>query len=132
MLTFHVIDYLHTNPKPHRDRHRVESAEFAMIDRVAHAFKHVKSKFEPLESKDVISRPPAYWDVAQRDLSRCDDHVGGVTLVGERDIDMLGTIWLALTFLRSKIAEQVQREAPPQKEEPHRGAGLQRYLVELL
>src|SRR5450631_1504293 len=68
VVTFHSIDYL-THPKPQASRRKLfreKSPEFAMVDRIAHAFKHVQTGHhqsvycQPLKSEDVIKRPPAF------------------------------------------------------------------------
>jgi hypothetical protein len=63
-----------------------KSPEFAMVDRIAHAFKHVQSEpdksahLQPLKAGDVIERPPAKWGKAVWGLSRWGDAIGGVTI----------------------------------------------------
>jgi hypothetical protein len=76
-----------------------------LVDQVAHAFKHVVTGNPKLpnylSAKDVISRPPAYLDVsASWDVSRWDDTVGGVTLDGDRNVDLLAVVKSAVEFLR--------------------------------
>src|SRR5664280_2984354 len=108
---FHTIDYLQY---PDRDgnlrkRLRDESADFSSVDRVAHAFKHVASGHPndpsnaPLSADDVIPRPPAIWGQMVWDLSRWDDATGGVTLDGDRNLDLLATMKRAAAFMREKI-----------------------------
>src|SRR5690242_18651604 len=62
---FHAIDYL--APKGSaglRTAFRKQSPEFAIVDRIAHAFKHVETGHpdnpnnQPLSAEGVIARPP--------------------------------------------------------------------------
>jgi hypothetical protein len=41
VVVFHAIDYL--GAKSHRKKFREDNADFALVDRIAHAFKHVKA-----------------------------------------------------------------------------------------
>jgi hypothetical protein len=110
VATFHMIDYImhpaHAGAR--REEFRRESSAFATVDRVAHAFKHVTTgdprhpTIKPLVYDQVIERPPMYWDVFVWDLSRWDDEVGGVTIAGEHDRDLLADVKEAAAFLRSK------------------------------
>jgi hypothetical protein len=114
VVTFHAIDYL-TYPKKAATRRKLfggESPEFALVDRVAHAFKHVKAGHEesaqrPLNAGDVIVRPPGFWDIAVWDLSRWDDPVGGITIKGEHEHDFLDVVKQAAEFLRTKMRDHV-------------------------
>lgn len=112
VVTFHAVDYL-THPQKaatKRNLFKAESPEFAFVDRVAHAFKHVQSGHETsaqrpsLNASDVIPRPPAFWDVAIWDLSRWDDAVGGVTIKGQHQHDLLDIVKRATQYLYTKIA----------------------------
>ena len=84
-----------------------------MVDRVAHAFKHVATghpqspTLQPLTSGQVIERPPFFWDVAVWDLSRWDDATGSVTIAGEHERDLLADVKQAAAFLRSKLPPEV-------------------------
>jgi hypothetical protein len=89
VTTFHAIDYLEhprRSPSKLRQEFRRRSQDFAIVDRVAHAFKHVRTghptspQNRPLTSAEVISRPPAIWGETHWDLSRWDDAAGGVTI----------------------------------------------------
>jgi hypothetical protein len=88
---------------------RKQCDAFAVVDRVAHTFKHVNAGHgndannQPLNADDVIERPPAYGGVATWDLSRWDDATGGVTLDDNRQLDLLSTVKLAAAFIRSQI-----------------------------
>jgi hypothetical protein len=94
VAVFHATtDYL--GGKPFRDDLR-QNADFVTVDRIAHAFKHVRTrdpKIAPLSAGEVIARPPAAWDSGGAwDLSSWDDPIGGVTLDSERAIDVLSAI----------------------------------------
>jgi hypothetical protein len=113
VVTFHAIDYLAAaentpNTGNLKKRFGNESAEFAIVDRVAHAFKHVNAGHpnapinQPLTSGEVISRPPGRWGVAVWGLSRWDDPVGGVTLDLEPRVDLLATVRAAADFIRAQ------------------------------
>jgi hypothetical protein len=110
VATFHSIDYLAypRKPQPLRQLFRRQSTDFALVDRVAHAFKHVASgnpTGEWLVSAEVISRPPAVWGSAVWDLSKWDDPTGGVTLDSDRGVDLLGAIKRTVDFLRKKTLD---------------------------
>src|ERR1051325_9154396 len=104
---FHSIDYLAfpRRSRTIRQQFRSDCADFALIDRVAHAFKHViaGNSDQKLTATEVISRPPAFYGTAVFDLSRWDDQTGGVTLNSDRDIDLLEAIRGATNFLRNQI-----------------------------
>ena len=110
VATFHMIDYIaHPVDKAQRrGAFRRESPAFATVDRVAHAFKHMKTQDPklqpPLASDQVIERPPAIWNEARWDVSRWDDNLGGVTIEGEHDRDLLADVKEAAAFLRLKAA----------------------------
>jgi len=48
-------------------RARIHNADFALVDRIAHAYKHVQTgnpadpNLQPLSAEGVVTRPPAYW-----------------------------------------------------------------------
>jgi hypothetical protein len=111
VVTFHSIDYL-TYPKRSASRlklFREKSPEFAMLDRIAHAFKHVETghpqsaHIQPLKAGDVIERPPAKWGIAVWGLSRWGDADGGVTIKNEHDRDLLEIVKGAAEFVRASI-----------------------------
>jgi hypothetical protein len=112
VAAFHAIDYLAYPRKSaaQREIFRRECKSFAIVDRVAHAFKHVKagdpksSTNRPLLAQNVISRPGALWaEGFTWDLSRWDDPIGGVTLNEEQDVDLLAELKNTVEFLRSQI-----------------------------
>jgi hypothetical protein len=107
VAVFHAIDYL--DARRFRKKFR-ENPDFAMVDRIAHAFKHVKTghrddpSLQPLSAEGVIARPPAYYGVSGAwDLSRWDDPIGGVTLDGDRQMDVLSAVKRAAEFIRLQI-----------------------------
>lgn len=106
VAVFHAIDYL--NAGSHRKKFRESNADFALVDRIAHAFKHVETGHvgnphnQPLSAEGVIARPPAFYDVAVWDLSSWDDPVGGVTIDGDRAQDVLCAVKSAAEFLRGQ------------------------------
>jgi hypothetical protein len=108
VATFHAVDYLEF---PRRrssqllQQFRRESPDFAIIDNVAHAFKHVQAgdRANPrLKAAEVIARPPAVWGQMVWDLSRWDDALGGVTLDNNREVDLLDALRQTVAFLRAK------------------------------
>ena len=110
VVVFHSIDYLAypRKSRPLRQLFRRQSTDFALVDHVAHAFKHVASgnpNNKRLVSSDVISRPPAVWGSATWDLSQWDDPAGGVTLNSDRTVDLLGALKRAVDFLRKKTLD---------------------------
>jgi hypothetical protein len=90
-VAFHAIDYLAhpSSPGSIRNKFRLETREFAIVDLVAHAFKHVTtSGLDPSHAPEAISRPGAAFDQAVFDLSRWDDPIGGVTLDDDRTVGL--------------------------------------------
>ncbi|HEV2187554.1 MAG TPA: hypothetical protein VGR70_10115 [Stellaceae bacterium] len=111
VATFHGVDYLAHPRKPQllRQKFNKASPEFALIDRVAHAFKHVVSGHEAspqrprLKAAEVIPRPPAFWGTTMVwGLSRWGDAVGGVTLDQDREVDLLTILKSTVAFLRAQ------------------------------
>jgi hypothetical protein len=108
VAVFHSIDYLAypSKPQPLRQLFRRQSPDFALIDQIAHAFKHVSSgnpSGNRLVATEVISRPWAVWGSAVWGLSSWDDPTGGVTLNNDRSVDLLGALKRTVDFLRKKI-----------------------------
>jgi hypothetical protein len=124
VVTFHAVDYL---AYPKRKRSRMlreqfnrESRAFAIVDDVAHAFKHVVAgnpANPDLIASDVISRPPGVWDVGQWDVSRWDDPIGGVTIYNDRDVDLYEVVLEAVAFLRGQLGGGAKEGEEPVKVE---------------
>jgi hypothetical protein len=117
VAVFHATDYLaypRRRPAGLRQEFRRASSAFAIVDDVAHAFKHVAvgNRQRPhLKSDQIIARPPAYYDVSGAwDLSRWDDPIGGVTLDAARNIDLLDAIKATVAFLRDQKTMQPPEE----------------------
>jgi hypothetical protein len=108
VVVFHAVDHL-AYPKRSRalrEQFNQESRAFAVVDDIAHAFKHVVAGNPgnpDLTASEVISRPAAFWGVMAWDLSRWDDPVGGVTLDKDRNVDLYEVVVEAATFLRRKL-----------------------------
>lgn len=108
---FHAIDYL--DAKSYRKKFLEDSADFVMVDRIAHAFKHVKTrdpKIPSLSAGEVIQRPPMACGVAAVGLSRAGDAVGGVTIDRDRAQDVLSAVKRAAEFLRGQIGRSFKGE----------------------
>lgn len=114
LVTFHCIDYIAqpNSSRPLRQRFRKESPDFAIVDRVAHAFKHVKSDGDsksshtqnrPLHATSIFVRPPGRAGVMRAGLSRVGDSVGSVEIWDEEGSDLLSVVTKAAKFLRSKL-----------------------------
>ena len=108
VVTFHAIDYLTPpgrKPRDLRQKFNRQSSDFATVDDVAHAFKHVLAgdRANPrLRASEVIARPPAFFGQAIWDLSHWGDTRGGVTLDRDRQVDLLDALKRAVDFLREK------------------------------
>lgn len=111
VATFHCIDYLAypRNSRTLREQFKIESHEFAEIDRVAHAFKHVRTGHESqgteFNANEVIERPPEVWGKMVWGLSRWDDPVGGVTFDRNRDADLLKLVKQVRDLIRNKTSK---------------------------
>jgi hypothetical protein len=107
-VTFHTLDYIEhpKNKGNRRNDFRKESNAFAIVDRVAHAIKHIESGNDKnnrsLLVDHVYSRPPAVAGGMQCGISRCGDRFGGVALWGEDNSDLLPAVREAVVFLRTK------------------------------
>ena len=112
IAVFHAVDY-RAYPKPSaglRQQYRTLSPEFALVDKLAHAFKHVitgKREKPDLKAAEVIPRTPmAYGVSGAYGLSRYGDFVGGVTLDKERTVGLLDVLKGAVEFLRKQMRDQ--------------------------
>jgi len=118
LVTFHCVDYLAhpRNARNVREQFRKESADFAVVDRVAHAFKHVESGDErspdnpPLMARAVFGRPPGRCGVGQAGISRVADPDGGVEIWGENTPDLLYVVKKAAEYLRGKCVAMADDE----------------------
>jgi hypothetical protein len=108
VVVFHAVDYRAYPKKARvtREKYGQASPDFALVDQVAHAFKHVVTRRRSTRRnvKDVISRPPAYFGAAVWGLSRWDDRIGGVTLDSDRSVDLLDVVKRAVAFLRQQTS----------------------------
>jgi hypothetical protein len=113
VAVFHSIDYLEyaTKSPSLRSKFRKKCADFATVDRIAHAFKHVKTghpdniDLQPLSADGIIARPPAYYGVSGAyGLSRYGDGIGGVTLDSDRQQDVLSAVKRAAEFIRLQFS----------------------------
>jgi hypothetical protein len=110
VVTFHCIDYLtpvRGERRKLREQFRRTSEDFSIVDRVAHAFKHMNSDWRQLHYKEVFERPPARSGVAQCGLSRAGDTDGRVQLADHSDL--LQVVTSAALFLREQCAVAVAR-----------------------
>ena len=120
VVTFHFIDYI-AHPKRSQNLRRrfgKESPDFAIMDRVAHAIKHVKSSGDPkspqkqnqsLHVTSLFERPPGRAGVMRAGLSRLGDLKGGVEIWDEEDSDLLSAVTKAAEFLRTKMNLSLDR-----------------------
>ena len=105
VVLFHAVDYL-TYPKSSagmRQKWRRKSADFALIDKVAHAFKHVAtpSPFRPdLLAKHVWRRPPAIAGQMMAGVSMLGDPTGAVVVEGR---NLLHIVRGAAEFLSAQV-----------------------------
>ena len=111
VAVFHAVDYLAYPRKSRtlREQFNKESKAFAIVDDMAHAFKHVVAgnpASPDLVARDVIARPPAVWGSAVWDLSRWDDPHGGVTIKSDKSIDLYDTVVKAAAFMRGKLSRE--------------------------
>jgi hypothetical protein len=104
VVSFHAVDYLAYPRRPatlRQEWNRLSRA-FAIVDDVAHAFKHVKAgnaANPDLQVKQVVA-VPGVFDAAVFDGSVFD--VGSVTLENEPGVDVLAVVKEAADFIRTK------------------------------
>jgi hypothetical protein len=108
VAVFHTVDYLAKRPgSPNRQNLRNQfrkNTNFAAVDRVAHAFKHVQAEGNnPLHFMAVFERPPGTLPMLQAGLSRIGDTVGGVDIWNEDTDGLLLIAKRAAAFLRTKM-----------------------------
>ena len=112
VATYHALDYMYLEKGDKgnkRKEFRDTSPAFGLIDRVAHAYKHVKAGNEndpnnrPLKVGSVIRRPKASIEEFQIGISRIGDSIGGVTLGEYPAVDLLQALNDAVQFLVSNL-----------------------------
>lgn len=109
VIVFHAVDYK-AHPKRSsglRGEYKARSGAFELIDRVAHAFKHVQTTRRDvphLHASSIISRPPAVAGVMVTGLSFTGDNIGAVTLVENTSINLLQVVKEAVVFLRQQTS----------------------------
>jgi hypothetical protein len=117
VATYHSLDYLaydgikrKTSKKKVRnlrDDFGKTSADFKLVDDVAHAFKHVivgNPNNPNLRAYEVIRRPPSFAGVMRSGVSFFGDKRGGVTINRERSRSLLAAVKGAMRFLRTKAS----------------------------
>jgi hypothetical protein len=111
VAAFHTVDYI-AQPGPSKNMRQTfrNNTDFAAVDRVAHAFKHVETSGSPravppqMKADDAIERPPALWVVGVYDVSRYDDATGGVQApTAITPDDLLVVVMRAAAFLRTHV-----------------------------
>jgi len=112
VAVFHAIDYLaYPNPsRGLRNQYKAKSRAFALVDRVAHAFKHVETNpRQPtnLIASSVIARPPAVMGVMEYGLSITGDIAGAVTLKEDPSISVLDAVKEAVKFLKEQTRVEI-------------------------
>lgn len=110
VAVYHCIDYLaHPKKSANLRTDFRKNPDFAVVDRVAHAFKHLETghpdtpQNQPLRVGKVFRRPPARAGVMQAGLSRCGDPTGSVEIWGENGSNLLRVVTKAAEFLRTKL-----------------------------
>jgi hypothetical protein len=104
-VTFHPVDYLAYPKSPTRLRQKwkQKSRAFAIIDDIAHAFKHVKTgnpANPDLLASEVVEMPGEY-DVATYDAGTFDS--GSVTLANDSGVNVLAVVKEAADFMRAQL-----------------------------
>jgi hypothetical protein len=105
VVTFHAVDYLAHPRRPAtlRQEWNKFSRAFAIVDDVAHAFKHVKAgnpANPDLRAKQVVA-VPGVFDAAVFDGAAFD--VGTVTLENEPGVNVLAVVKEAAAFIRVQL-----------------------------
>jgi hypothetical protein len=105
VVTFHAVDYL-AHPRrsaPLRQEWNRLSPAFAIVDDIAHAFKHVKAgnpASPDLRAEEVVAMPAAF-DVAAFDAATFD--VGSVRLENQPGVNLLTVVKEAAAFVRAQL-----------------------------
>jgi hypothetical protein len=111
VATFHGVDYLAhpRRPAPLRQKWQQRSEAFRIVDRVAHAFKHVVSgspsnpRNAHLQAKDVVSVRGAF----QANAFSSAFQIASVRLASDPTVDILRSVQEAAQFLREELVDQV-------------------------
>jgi hypothetical protein len=105
MVTYHAIDYLYSKSERRNALTRLRGRpEFALIERVANAAKHAIFDGRPrLPVENILWRPPARAGALMCGLSQIGDGEGGVTVWGERGMDILPAVRRTAEFIRGNI-----------------------------
>jgi hypothetical protein len=104
VVLFHSVDY-RVYPKSStgvRQKWRRRSADFALVDKVAHAFKHVATpspSHPQLLAENVRGRPPSIPGQMVPGLSLIGDPVGAVIVEGQ---NLLQVVQRAVQFLHQQ------------------------------
>jgi hypothetical protein len=103
-MTFHSVDYLAHPRKPARLRQlwNGQSKAFAIVDDVAHAFKHVKAgnpASPDLRAKEIVAIPGAFDPAAFSSAFL----FGGVTLKSDPSVNVLAVVKEAAAFVRRQL-----------------------------
>jgi hypothetical protein len=120
VVVFHAVDY-RAHPKRStglRQEYRTKSDAFALVDMVAHAFKHVRTErrnVPNLRAASVISRPPAVAGVLRTGLSLVGGTTGAVTLANNPSISLLEVVKQAVLFCGSKPGRYPNRIVRPSR-----------------
>lgn len=115
LVVFHIVDHLAAatgkQPRIVRQQFGRECAAFCVIDRVAHALKHVEGgrlnsrDNPPLKASALHERQPAIWGEVTWGRFRWNDVTGGVD-TGEPHGDLLPIVKEAEAFLRARLPSQ--------------------------
>lgn len=114
VAVFHGVDYL-AYPKKSanlRGKFGRQSPDFLLVDRVAHAFKHVSigPRQNPhLKAEDVISRPAG---LSGDCVSIFIETEAGVVVSNDHNVVLLETVKRATEFLREQTRAPIKRKAP--------------------
>jgi len=106
VATFHAIDYLAypQSPRGLRQKYKRASPEFALVDEIAHAFKHVESSLNGLKANEVVSRPPGLLGNIVLNEYTVNDSDRRVTLKRNRNVTLLEVVQTAVDFLWKQTA----------------------------
>jgi hypothetical protein len=107
VVVFHAVDY-RAHPELSRglrQKYRKKSEAFAIVDMVAHAFKHVQTERRDapkLRAASIISRPPAVFGAMEMGFSILGDVTGAVTIRSDTSLNLLEVVKTAVLFLREQ------------------------------